>query len=102
MTLDQQIPNEMALDDDATFGDVPPGKNAMAIMGQAGDTKTMWDPNNADEVEANRALFDRLVGTKKFSAFRVSSEDHNKTGERMKTFDPKAGRIIFVPQFQGG
>ena len=87
---------------DLTFADVPPGKHAFAVMGQAGDTKTMWDPNNADEVDNARAQFDRLVNSKRFSAFRVSNEDPNKKGERMRSFDPAAGRVIFVPPIQGG
>jgi len=87
---------------DSSFGAIPAGRNAFAVMGQAGDTKTIWDPNNPDEVEVAKASFDKLVASKRFRAFRVSDEDPHKKGERMETFDPKAGRVIFIPPVQGG
>jgi hypothetical protein len=86
----------------SSFGEIPAGKNAFAVLGAAGDTKTMWDPNNADEVAEARLQFERLVASKRFSAFRISDEDPNKKGERMKEFDPRAGRVIFIPPVAGG
>ena len=87
---------------DSSFGSVPAGKNAFAVLGTAGDMKTMWDPNNPTEVEAAKEQFDKLVASKRYSAFRVSNEDPNKTGVRMKEFDPSAGRVIFIPPVAGG
>jgi hypothetical protein len=86
----------------STFGDVPDGKGAMALLNQSGDTKTIWDPNNAAEVAAAREQFDKLVGTNRFSAFRVSEKDPNEPGVRLREFDPEARRIIFIPPMQGG
>lgn len=100
--MTNNLDDDFEIEFDGTFGDVPPGKNALAVMNRTGDTKTIWDPNNADEVASAREQFDRLVATKKFSAFRVSNEDPNKQGQRMTEFDPSAGRIIFVPPVQGG
>jgi len=85
-----------------TFGEVPEGKSAMAQLNGSGDTKTIWDPDNPVEVKAARQQFDLLVGSNRFSAFRVSPEDPNEPGVRLKEFDPKARRIIFVPPLQGG
>ena len=85
-----------------TFGKVPAKKNALAVLNHGGDTKTIWDPENPDEVAAARAQFDTLVSTKRFSAFRVSPEDPNKAGVRLREFDPDARRIIFIPPIAGG
>jgi hypothetical protein len=85
-----------------TFGEVPEGRCAFAKMDKSGDTKTMWDPDNADEVEIAKLQFDKLVTEKRYSAFRVDDKDPAKKGARMTVFDPEARRIIFVPQLQGG
>lgn len=84
------------------FSDVPEGHRAFAVLDQTGDTKTMWDPNNEDEVETARGVFERLVGMKRYSAFCVDDKDPNKKGKRMDEFDPDASRVIFVPPLQGG
>lgn len=86
---------------DKTFGDVPPGKHAMATMGYAGDTKAFWDADNAEEVEAARRQFNFLVTEKKYAAFHVRGKN-GEQGEQMRAFDPAAERIIFVPPIQGG
>lgn len=86
----------------STFSAVPAGKHAFAVLNMTGDTKTIWDPGNEAEVAAARAQFEKLVRENRFSAFRISAEDPNKTGERMREFDPEARRIIFVPPVQGG
>lgn len=86
---------------DKTFGDVPEGKHAMAVMDGSGDTKAFWDAGKPEEVEAARRQFDFLVKEKKYSAFHVRGKD-GAQGEQMRAFDPAAERIIFVPQMQGG
>ena len=86
----------------STFGEVPAGKGALAVLNHGGDTKTIWDPRNPDEVAAAKAQFEMLVGTKRFSAFRVSEKDSNEPGVRLREFDPDARRIIFIPPMQGG
>ncbi len=78
-----------------------PNFSRFEIMGKEGDTKSIWDKNNPDEVEAARKQFDFLVTQKKYAAFYVTGKDGEK-GEQMRNFDPKAERIIFVPPMAGG
>jgi len=75
-------------------------KKLPAHMRRSGDTKVIWDPKNDDEVEAAQAQFDVLID-KGFQAFKVDKEG-NKTGKGIKTFNPKAGKLIMVPAIQGG
>ena len=72
----------------------------MSVMNRKGDTKTIWNPENKDEVKAAQAQFDDLVKKKKFAAFRVDSDGDK--GERITRFDKDAGKIIFVPPMAGG
>lgn len=65
-----------------------------------GDTKHMWDPNNADEVDAARTMFETLK-KKGYTIFTVDK----KTGEKdvqTREFDANAKAYIFVPQMRGG
>lgn len=71
----------------------------MSELNETGDTKTVWDKDNEEEVEEARAQFDRLT-KKGFKAFKV--DKRGDQGEQMKRFDPNAEKIIFVPQYQGG
>jgi hypothetical protein len=86
---------------DTTFGEVPPGMHAMAVMGQSGDTKILWDKNKPVEVESAREQFDKLVKKNKYAAFYVTGKDGTQ-GEQMREFDLNAERIVFVPPMQGG
>lgn len=65
-----------------------------------GDTKLMWDSGKEDEVEAARATFDKLT-KKGYIAFRAEGKDGHQ-GEKIKSFDPDAERIILVPKIAGG
>jgi hypothetical protein len=85
---------------DGSFGDVPEGRGAIAVMGEAGDTKHIWDKNKPAEVEAARTLFDSLT-RKGYRAFRVIGKEGDQ-GEQMRSFDSEAERMIMVPQMQGG
>jgi hypothetical protein len=69
-------------------------------MGREGDTKTIWDPDNPDEVEAAETQFETLVGEKKYLAFAVKR--NGEKGEQIREFDPTLGKIILVPPMQGG
>jgi len=71
----------------------------MRIMGRKGDTKTIWNPENKDEVKSARKTFDELRA-KGFSAYRVDEEGDK--GGRMDSFDPQAGKVIMVPRMGGG
>lgn len=68
---------------------------------EAGDLKTIWDPENEDEVAAARAQFDVLVKKKKYQAFQVGDKKGEKAKE-IKEFDPTAGKIILSPPVAGG
>ena len=71
----------------------------LRVMAGEGDLKTTWDPKNDDEVEAAEMQFDDLVG-KGFQGYRVGKT--GKKGKLIDTFDPKAGKIIMVPEMEGG
>jgi hypothetical protein len=80
--------------------EVPEGKHELAIMSGRGDTKTIWDPGNAVEVEMARKQFTEFR-SKGFLAFSVTGKDGEK-GQQINTFDPQAGRIIMSPPIAGG
>ncbi len=77
------------------------GKGEMALMNETGDTKTIWDSKNPDEVEAAKKQFDFFVKTKKYAAFKVA-KNGDKTSEQIREFDPELEKIIFVPALAGG
>ncbi len=83
------------------FEDIQAGFGAMAVMSHKGDTKYIWDKNNADEVEGAKRTFDYFVKDKKHLAFKVKGKDGTK-GEQVREFDPNEERYIFVPQMVGG
>ncbi len=71
----------------------------LRIMGQAGDVKVIWDPTNADEVDAAKTQFESLTA-KKFMAFSVKKKGGQ--GSRVKSFDRNAGKLIMIPPLVGG
>lgn len=71
----------------------------MAVMDRTGDTKTIWDKDNADEVAAAKATFTALK-KKGYIAYRVNA-DGNK-GTVLGEFDPTAEKIIMSPALAGG
>ena len=80
--------------------------NTMHIMDRTGDSRIMWDPNNADEVAAAKATFDKLTkpksrGGQGYMAYKVNPEDASK-GEIVREFDPNAGKLILAPAMVGG
>jgi len=73
--------------------------NTMQIMDRTGHSSITWDPAKPVEVEVAMASFDKLV-REGYNAFRVEGDDNQ--GSRMREFDPKAGKIMMVPQLVGG
>lgn len=71
----------------------------IAVMDRTGDTKTIWDPNNPDEVEVARETFDKLR-KKGYLIYRVNTIGNK--GEQMLKFDAKAEKMIAVPPVVGG
>jgi hypothetical protein len=74
-------------------------KCELAELHATGDIKTIWDPENEQEVEIARKQFDRLTKDG-FSIFRVNAI--GKAGEKMREFDPRAEKLIAVPRIVGG
>lgn len=83
-----------------TFKSIPKGRNALAIMDEKGDTKISWDPREPREVAAAKKQFEFLTREQHYQAFKVDPE--GEYGEKLREFDPKAARIILVPQVQYG
>ena len=82
------------------FGDIPDDKCCMAIMGKVGDSKYMWDPNSTVECELAEKTF-KEYRKKGYLAFKVTGKDGDR-GEQMTEWNPREGRIIFVPPMAGG
>jgi hypothetical protein len=74
------------------------GLCGFAVTDRTGDHKSIWDPENPDEVEAAEHTFNSLK-KKGYLAFRVN--EGNK-GDQMKEFDPKAGKVIMTQPPVGG
>ena len=74
-------------------------RHSLAVMDRTGDTKTMWNPDNKDEVDVARATFDALR-KKSYAIFRVKGD--GEKGEMMTQFDPKAAKLIAVPPVVAG
>lgn len=71
----------------------------MHIMDRTGHTSITWDPDKAFEVGMAKDAFDKAV-KEGYQAFSVGKDDER--GSRLTKFDPKAGKIMMVPQLVGG
>ncbi len=71
----------------------------MRIIDKTGDTKIIWDKDNADEAAAAKKVFDDLK-KKKFMAYKV--DDHGDKSEVIREFDPNAEKLIMSPPLVGG
>jgi len=71
----------------------------LAVIDRTGDTKTIWDSRNKDEVEAARAQFNALKA-KGYLAYTVSKD--GSKGEVIRDFDEKLEKIIMSPPMSGG
>lgn len=71
----------------------------LAVLDHSGDTKTIWDSDNQDEVDAARLQFDALL-KKGYLAFKVKKD--GEKGEAVKSFDPEAEKYILTPPVRGG
>lgn len=72
----------------------------MRVMGEVGDWKHEWNPDNPKEVDQMRKTFEHNVDDKGFKAFRL--DEKGRRGEQIYKFDPKAARIVLVPPMAGG
>lgn len=64
-----------------------------------GDTKHLWDRNNADETEAAKDMFDKFK-KKGYVIFAVDKK--GEKGEQVREFNASAEAYIFVPPMRGG
>ena len=74
-------------------------KHELAILDHTGDTKLIWDPDKADEVETARDTFNKLK-KKGYVAYSVNRKGDK--GEVLREFDPTAEKMILAPQMVGG
>jgi hypothetical protein len=81
--------------------EAPVQECTLHIMDHTGDTRIMWDPRNKDEVDTAKAAFD-AAKKKGMIAYKVDATTGEKTGEVIREFDKKAGKIIMAPQLVGG
>ena len=76
-------------------------RHTLHITDETGDTRIMWDPAVADEVDTAKAAFDK--GKKKgMLAYSVDPDSGGRTGEVIREFDETRGKIIMVRQTRGG
>jgi hypothetical protein len=75
--------------------------NVLHITDTTGDTRIMWDPAVADEVDTAKAAF-KKAKQKGMLAYAVDPDSGGRTGEVITTFDETKGKIIMVRQTQGG
>lgn len=68
-------------------------------MSRKGDLKLSWNSGNEKEVAAAKEVFDKRTkeGWAAFGEKRLGGK-----GDRIRTFDPDAERIVLVPQVAGG
>jgi hypothetical protein len=85
---------------EANRDDLEDGKLVMVVLDRTGDSRHIWDRNNADEVSEARALFTRMTQEKKFQAWSVTRKGDKD--QRITEFDPAAEKIIFSPALVGG
>lgn len=76
-------------------------KFVLHITDSTGDTRYMWDPNNADEVALAKEAFDSAK-KKGMLAYAVDPTSGEKSGEVIREFDPARGKIIMTKQLVGG
>jgi predicted acetyltransferase len=79
--------------------EVPAGKSVLCVLDKTGDTKTIWDPSVADEVDAARAQYDKFKA-KGYIAYKV--DDKGEKSTVMGAFDPMAGKVIMARALTGG
>lgn len=73
--------------------------NEMQILDDTGHSRTIWNPDNEDEVGAARDTFNKLK-KKGYIAYRVKKD--GSEGEVMTEFDPSAEKMIMSPGMRGG
>lgn len=70
----------------------------LKTLSRKGDIKISWNSENEAEVAVAKETFEKRIKDG-WSAFR---EKFGSKGDRIKTFDPEAERIVLVPPISGG
>ncbi len=78
---------------------VAEGKHYLAVMDGTGDTRSIWSPDNPDEVAAAKRTFTDL---KKKGYIAYSVDEDGDKNEIMREFDPMAGKVIMHKPMVGG
>jgi hypothetical protein len=73
-------------------------QHVMNVLDRSGHTRIGWDPNNEDEVEFARGVFEEKTAAG-FRAFKVRNGEQST---RMDDFDPSAREMMLVPMLKGG
>ena len=81
-------------------------KGVMEVMDPTGHTTVTWNPDDQTSVADAQREFDRLRRNG-YSAFRLDVTHENgcvteQKGELINRFDPQAGKVMMVPQLEGG
>ena len=71
----------------------------LQTMDRTGDTKIVWDSDNADEVASARRTFNDLKN-KGYRAYSVRKSGKRK--DLITNFDPNAESLIMAPPMAGG
>jgi hypothetical protein len=74
-------------------------KGVLKVMGENGDDRVLWDPDDQKQVMKAGTRFAELV-KKGFRMFLM--DDTGKKGKQITDFDPSAGAILAVPAMVGG
>ena len=77
-----------------------PEGHELKVVAQAGDARITWDADKSGEVDHAKKTFEYYTGEKKYAAFTAKKD--GSQGEKIKSFDPKAEALIFVPPIAGG
>lgn len=73
-------------------------KGQLHITDHTGDTTIEWDPSDPIEVNIAKASYDAA----KAKGYLAYSEDDQGEREIMREWNPRASRVVMIPQTVGG
>src|SRR3954463_10693174 len=77
----------------------PAPVHVLHVADGSGDTEITWTPGRAVEVDAARALFDKMRDRHRYLAYKIDDDGEMET---IHQFDPELGKIVMMPQRVGG
>lgn len=72
--------------------------STLHVMDRTGDSRIEWNPDVQAEVDMAQAAF-KAAKDKKYLTYKINGDGER---ELIREFDPRAARIVAVPQTQGG